>query len=70
MGGDEKVVQTPLDAGAEVNAQGGRNGSAPQAVSVRGDEKVVRILLGAGDWRGGESRHESTDESRSVSALE
>jgi hypothetical protein len=42
-----------LDAGAEVNAQGGRYGNTLQAASGGGHEKVVQILLekGAADGR-------------------
>ncbi|KAK3615213.1 hypothetical protein LTR22_027516 [Elasticomyces elasticus] len=47
-GGHEKVVQVLLDAGAEVNAQGGQYGNALQAASLGGHEKVVQMLLEAG----------------------
>ena len=52
----EQVVKTLLDAGAEVNAQGGYYGNALQAASVGGDEQVVKTLLDAGaevDAQGG-----------------
>jgi ankyrin repeat protein len=42
------VVQVLLDAGAEVNVQGGEYGNALQAASWGGHEKVVQILVGAG----------------------
>jgi ankyrin repeat protein len=42
------VVKVLLDTGAEVNAQGGLYGSALQAASVQGHEKVVQMLLNAG----------------------
>jgi ankyrin repeat protein len=37
-----------LDAGAEVNAQGGSYGNALQAASYRGHEQIVKTLLDAG----------------------
>ncbi|KAI5366970.1 hypothetical protein J4E82_010917, partial [Alternaria postmessia] len=37
-----------LDAGAEVNAQGGRYGNALQAASEGGHEQIVKMLLDAG----------------------
>ena len=43
-----KVVQTLLDARADVNAQGGKYGNALQAASYGGHEKVVQILMNAG----------------------
>ncbi|PZC96368.1 ankyrin repeat domain containing protein [Pyrenophora tritici-repentis] len=46
--GYEQVVKTLLDAGAEVNAQGGRYGNALQAASERGYEQVVKMLLDKG----------------------
>ena len=42
------MVMILLDAGADVNAQGGEYGNALQAASGRGDEKVVQMLFGAG----------------------
>ncbi|KAF1820768.1 ankyrin, partial [Dissoconium aciculare CBS 342.82] len=41
------VVQLLLEAKADVNAQGGRYGTALQAASLRGYDKVVRLLLEA-----------------------
>jgi ankyrin repeat protein len=46
--GHEKVVQMLLDAGADVNAQGGHYGNALQAASWGGHEEVVQMLLAAG----------------------
>jgi hypothetical protein len=46
--GLQTVVQMLLDAGADVNAQGGMYGSALQAASAGGYEKVVQMLLDAG----------------------
>jgi hypothetical protein len=37
-----------LDKDADVNAQGGEYGNAPQAASAGGHEQVVEILLTAG----------------------
>ena len=37
-----------LEAGADVNAQGGEYGNALQAASVRGYDRVVELLLGKG----------------------
>ena len=46
-GGYEKVVQTLLERGADVNAQGGGYYSnALQAASVGGHEKVVSDVFG------------------------
>jgi ankyrin repeat protein len=42
------VVQMMMDAGADVNAQGGQYGNALQAASWRGHEKVVQLLMDAG----------------------
>jgi ankyrin repeat protein len=42
------VVQMLLDAGADVNAQGGHFGTALQAASARGHEKLVQMLRAAG----------------------
>ena len=47
-GGYDKVVQMLMDAGADVNAQGGGYGNALQAASERGHEKVVQMLIDAG----------------------
>jgi hypothetical protein len=41
----EQVVKTLLDAGAEVNAQGGYYGNALQAASVGGVEQRLVYLL-------------------------
>jgi hypothetical protein len=49
--GHEKVVEQLLNAGANVNGQGGRfftTGSPLQAASYKGHEKVVERLLSAG----------------------
>ncbi|KAI9686777.1 MAG: hypothetical protein M1822_002837 [Bathelium mastoideum] len=46
--GLDRVVQALLDAGEEVNAEGGYYGNALQAASLGGHEKVVRVLLDAG----------------------
>lgn len=43
--GNEKVVQTLLDTGLDVNAQGGRYGNALQAASRYGYKAVVLVLL-------------------------
>ncbi len=37
-----------MDAGADVNAQGGYSGNALQAVLEGGHEKVVQMLMDAG----------------------
>jgi ankyrin repeat protein len=42
------VVQTLLNAGADVNMQGGRYGNALQAASFQGGQRVVQMLLDAG----------------------
>jgi hypothetical protein len=42
------VTRLLLDAGAEVNAQGGDYGNALQAASFRGHEAVVKLLLDKG----------------------
>ena len=42
------MVQVLIDAGADVNAQGGLHDNALQAASVRGHEKVVQVLIDAG----------------------
>jgi ankyrin repeat domain-containing protein 50 len=41
------MVQMLLNAGAEVNAQGGYYGNALQAALIRGHEKIVQMLLDA-----------------------
>ncbi|KIX01149.1 uncharacterized protein Z518_08874 [Rhinocladiella mackenziei CBS 650.93] len=46
--GHAKVVQTLLERGADVNAQGGEHGNALQAASEGGHEKVVQMLLERG----------------------
>jgi ankyrin repeat protein/aminoglycoside phosphotransferase (APT) family kinase protein len=47
-GGHETVVKMLLDAGADVNAQGGEYGNALQAASRESHETVVKMLLDAG----------------------
>jgi ankyrin repeat protein len=42
------VTRLLLNAGAKVNAQGGRYGNALQAASEGGHEQVVKTLLNAG----------------------
>lgn len=44
---DSEVVKI-LDAGADINIQGGYYGNALQTASLVGDEKVVKMLLNAG----------------------
>ncbi|MCJ1423533.1 hypothetical protein MMC29_001417, partial [Sticta canariensis] len=44
----KKVVQTLLEKGADVNAQGGRYGNALQGALYGGHEKVVQTLLDNG----------------------
>ena len=46
--GHEKVVQMLLEKGQDVNAHGGKYGSALQAASARGHETVVQMLLEKG----------------------
>jgi ankyrin repeat protein len=46
--GHEKIVQILVDAGANVNAEGGFYGNALQAASYGGHEKVVQVLLDNG----------------------
>jgi hypothetical protein len=46
--GDEQVVRSLLEKGADVNAQGETYGSALQAASYEGHEKVVMMLLEKG----------------------
>ncbi|KAJ5927154.1 hypothetical protein N7516_008927 [Penicillium verrucosum] len=48
LGGYESVVQILLEAGADVNAQGGRCGNALQAAAWKGSSELVQILLRAG----------------------
>lgn len=43
-----QAVSAILNAGAEVNAQGGYYGNALQAASLRGHERVMQMLLAAG----------------------
>jgi hypothetical protein len=45
--GHESALRLMLDAGADVNAQGGEYGNALQAAAL-GDEEIVKILLNAG----------------------
>jgi ankyrin repeat protein len=45
----EKVARMLLDAGAEINAQGGEYGNALCAASQHGHEKVVQMLLSRGE---------------------
>lgn len=42
------MVQTLMDAGADVNAQGGYYSNALQAAARSGQEKVVQMLMDAG----------------------
>jgi hypothetical protein len=44
----ETVGLLVFEAGADVNAQGGRYGNALQAASARGHDKTVELLLGKG----------------------
>jgi hypothetical protein len=46
--GFSTVTRLLLDAGADVNAQGGLFGNALQAASLRGYEQIVKMLLDAG----------------------
>ncbi|KAI1667999.1 Ankyrin repeat domain protein [Pyrenophora tritici-repentis] len=46
--GQLQMVQLLLDAGAEVNAQGGHYGNALYAASFGGHEQIVKTLLDAG----------------------
>ncbi|RYN70166.1 hypothetical protein AA0117_g10718 [Alternaria alternata] len=46
--GFSRVTRLLLNAGAEINAQGGRYGNALQAASEGGHEHVVKTLLNAG----------------------
>lgn len=47
-GGHDKVVQMLMDAGADVNAQGGGYGNALQAAPWGGHDKVAQMLMDAG----------------------
>jgi Ankyrin repeats (many copies) len=44
-GGHDTTVQLLLEKGADVNAQGGKHGSALQAAALRGHDTTVRLLL-------------------------
>ncbi|KAM3418309.1 hypothetical protein BST61_g4308 [Cercospora zeina] len=44
----ERIVQVLLDAGADVNADGGRYGNALQAACFNDRERIVQVLLDAG----------------------
>ncbi|MCJ1445298.1 MAG: hypothetical protein MMC23_005803 [Stictis urceolatum] len=46
--GHAPIVQTLLDRGAEVNAQGGEYGNALQAASIEGHASMVQMLLDRG----------------------
>ncbi|KAF2678030.1 ankyrin [Lentithecium fluviatile CBS 122367] len=46
--GHQRMVKLLLDAGADVNAQGGFYGNALQAASEGGHEQVVKLLLDTG----------------------
>ena len=46
--GHEQTVKLLLDAGADVNAQGGFYGNALQAASYNGHDQTVKLLLDAG----------------------
>ncbi|OSS43248.1 hypothetical protein B5807_12113 [Epicoccum nigrum] len=46
--GNDVLVQTLLDKGADVNAQGGEYGNALQAASYKGHGQVVKMLLDEG----------------------
>ena len=48
LGGHKKIVQTLLDKGVDVNAQGGFYGNALQAASSEGHDQVVQMLLDKG----------------------
>jgi hypothetical protein len=48
LGGLTKVVETLLDQGADINAQGGDYGNALQAASSRGYDAIVQMLLDKG----------------------
>jgi hypothetical protein len=46
--GHKEVVELLLGKGADVNAEGGRDGTALQAASARGHKEVVEILMANG----------------------
>ena len=46
--GHDRVVELLPGKGADVNAQGGRYGTALQAASARGHDRVIELLLGKG----------------------
>ena len=46
--GNKDTVQMLLDQGADVNAQGGENGTALQAACFRGNKETVQMLLDQG----------------------
>jgi ankyrin repeat protein len=46
--GLRKIVQTPLKVGANVNAQGGRYGTALQASASMRDTEIVQLLVDQG----------------------
>jgi ankyrin repeat protein len=46
--GNTSTVELLLNAGANVNAQGGRYGNALQAASSLGHTKIMQLLLNAG----------------------
>ena len=48
LNGWKGIVRVLLDAGAEVNAQGGQYGNALQAASYQGSRETVQLLLNAG----------------------
>ncbi|KAH2002041.1 hypothetical protein KXV45_003538 [Aspergillus fumigatus] len=43
-----EIVKLLLGTGADINAQGGENGSALQAASHKGYQEIVKLLLGKG----------------------
>jgi ankyrin repeat protein len=45
---DKEIVQLLLDDGANVDADGGYNGTALQGASIRGRKKIVQLLLDNG----------------------